>query len=150
MPVGLEKLLRCGKCQQQYDLSAKRPKLLVCHHCFCMQCIQSFIKTKSNQTASCPTCSKATCIGRNGVAALPDNEYLLPQLRAEAKAKKEQQTQLHQQQQQQENIDPATDIFCSDSEEEEGYLDEATGGGGDSLFFNGSIAAASGVSTSGE
>ncbi|KAF4519664.1 hypothetical protein B566_EDAN005001 [Ephemera danica] len=139
MPVGvptMEELFKCTKCRQKYDLLSRRPKLMVCHHCFCMQCIQSLIKTKSNQTAACPTCRKTTCIGRNGVTALPDNEYIIPHIKINNKMKREASPQDYRD----------SDIFHSDSEEEDfefdqedggGFLDEASGG---MSFINGSAA----------
>jgi DNA-directed RNA polymerase subunit RPC12/RpoP len=143
MPGSMEELFKCNKCKQKYDLQSKRPKLLVCHHCFCMQCVQSMIKTKTNQTAPCPTCSKVTCIGRNGVAALPDNEYLLPQLKASLKTSefngKKQQTSSDYR-------DPSSEIFHSDEDEDydfdpddddDGLLDEASGGSPN--FHNGTL-----------
>lgn len=139
MPVGtakMDELFKCTKCKHKYDLVSRRPKMMVCHHCFCMQCIQSLIKTKTNQTAPCPTCRKITCIGRNGVTSLPDNEYIIPHIKMYNEEKRDSSPSQFR----------GSDIFHSDSEEDDydfdiddagGYLDEASGG---HSFVNGSSA----------
>ncbi|XP_067009152.2 uncharacterized protein [Anabrus simplex] len=66
--------LRCDICTECFDDAERKPKMLVCHHTFCLHCLAEYGINK--QAIPCPACRTPTTIGKNGVAALQDNREL--------------------------------------------------------------------------
>lgn len=67
-------LLSCKICLDSYDELERIPKLLSCHHSFCMLCLT----TVSNQQKmiTCPTCRDKTVLPPGGVSKLQTNFYV--------------------------------------------------------------------------
>ena len=81
---GIEDLLACRGCDQRFTIESL-PKLLPCHHSFCLQCIAKFPN-------ECQTCHqvymKPQCLND-----LPTNFYLVAILEAKEPAMKQQKKQ---------------------------------------------------------
>ncbi|XP_077981348.1 E3 ubiquitin-protein ligase TRIM45-like [Glandiceps talaboti] len=65
-----EHCLSCSICLEQYKL----PKLLPCHHTFCLHCLETLVKKKG--ILNCPTCQQEVDIPSGGVAALKNNFFM--------------------------------------------------------------------------
>ncbi|XP_077981334.1 E3 ubiquitin-protein ligase TRIM45-like [Glandiceps talaboti] len=65
-----EHCLSCSICLEQY----KVPKLLPCHHTFCLHCLESLVKKKG--VLNCPTCQQEVDLPSGGVAALKNNFFM--------------------------------------------------------------------------
>lgn len=67
-------LLSCKICLESYDELERIPKLLSCHHSFCMLCLT----TVGNQQKllTCPTCRDKTVLPPGGVSKLQTNFYV--------------------------------------------------------------------------
>ena len=48
----MEAVVTCQLCYQRYDLTLRRPKTLLCGHCFCLQCLESW--SKNSGKLQCP------------------------------------------------------------------------------------------------
>ncbi|XP_077999878.1 E3 ubiquitin-protein ligase TRIM71-like [Glandiceps talaboti] len=65
-----EHCLACSICLEQY----KVPKLLPCHHTFCLHCLETLVKKKG--VLHCPTCQQEVDLKSGGVAALKNNFFM--------------------------------------------------------------------------
>ncbi|XP_077999933.1 E3 ubiquitin-protein ligase TRIM45-like [Glandiceps talaboti] len=65
-----EHCLSCSICLEQY----KVPKLLPCHHTFCLHCLETLVKKKG--VLHCPTCQQEVDLKSGGVAALKNNFFM--------------------------------------------------------------------------
>ncbi|XP_077980895.1 E3 ubiquitin-protein ligase TRIM45-like [Glandiceps talaboti] len=65
-----EDCLSCSICLEQY----KVPKLLPCHHTFCLHCLETLVKKKG--VLNCPTCQQEVDLPSGGVAALKNNFFM--------------------------------------------------------------------------
>ncbi|XP_077981347.1 E3 ubiquitin-protein ligase TRIM45-like [Glandiceps talaboti] len=65
-----EHCLSCSICLEQYKL----PKLLPCHHTFCLHCLETLVKKKG--ALNCPTCQQEVDLPSGGVAALKNNFFM--------------------------------------------------------------------------
>ncbi|XP_077981428.1 E3 ubiquitin-protein ligase TRIM45-like [Glandiceps talaboti] len=65
-----EHWLSCSICLEQY----KVPKLLPCHHTFCLHCLETLVKKKGG--LNCPTCQQEVDLPSGGVAALKNNFFV--------------------------------------------------------------------------
>ncbi|XP_013419853.1 tripartite motif-containing protein 2 [Lingula anatina] len=68
-------LLSCQVCFEQYDHEEHQPKLLPCHHTFCMKCIDG-LKTSKGK-AKCPTCRQEVGLPPGGATHLQTNFYIM-------------------------------------------------------------------------
>ena len=72
-----DQLLWCSLCETEYDAQAHEPKLLSCHHSFCLACLLKMDASKPDKPVlRCPTCKKKTSIPGKGIKALPTNIYV--------------------------------------------------------------------------
>ena len=64
----LEQILQCPICRDTFT----DPKVLVCHHTFCENCLQG-VHNASGQSRHlrCPTCRRTTSVPANGIAGMP-------------------------------------------------------------------------------
>ncbi|KAK2193096.1 hypothetical protein NP493_17g06059 [Ridgeia piscesae] len=70
-------LLSCSVCMEVFDDTDHLPKLLLCHHTFCVQCLIRL--AKQNQFLNCPTCRHNTVLTDpppGGLFALQTNFYI--------------------------------------------------------------------------
>ncbi|PVD34341.1 hypothetical protein C0Q70_05612 [Pomacea canaliculata] len=85
--VDLDIRVTCSVCLESY--SGRQPKLLSCHHTFCLQCLSFIAQTSgcaddgSNNSSNnaptfitCPTCRKESFIPPGGVAGFQTNFYV--------------------------------------------------------------------------
>ncbi|KAL8616986.1 hypothetical protein ACOMHN_041904 [Nucella lapillus] len=63
--------LTCGVCKDVY----RSPRLLPCHHSFCLDCVEGLIGVKP-RVFSCPECRRPTPVPRNGALGFPRNFYI--------------------------------------------------------------------------
>lgn len=70
-----ESLTVCEICFDNYS-PENYPKMLACHHCFCLSCL-STIARNAGDKITCPTCRKVTSVVGRGVADLSNNIYIL-------------------------------------------------------------------------
>ena len=62
--------LTCNICLERYN----NPRLLICHHAFCKDCIaqlQAQLPEMERHTVACPSCRKPTQLGDKGALGLP-------------------------------------------------------------------------------
>ena len=66
--------IQCSLCLENF----KDPRILMCFHSFCHDCLAAFITTKGVQpkTFSCPLCRTTHKLPKEGVAGLQKNFYL--------------------------------------------------------------------------
>ena len=70
-------LLSCSVCMESFGDTDHLPKLLLCHHTFCVQCLVRL--AKQNQFVNCPTCRHNTVLNESppgGLFALQTNFYI--------------------------------------------------------------------------
>nr|CAD7199927.1 unnamed protein product [Timema douglasi] len=76
----MDELLRCSVCTERYNIDTRKPKILMCHHTFCLKCLKGWASKQANSkngiNISCPSCRKVTSVGKKGVSSLQDNFYL--------------------------------------------------------------------------
>ncbi|XP_063221727.1 uncharacterized protein LOC134530639 isoform X2 [Bacillus rossius redtenbacheri] len=79
----MDDLLHCPRCRERFGEGEgeRRPKLLQCHHTYCLQCLRELQATqgqakKGGKSVACPACSKVTSVGKKGVSSLQDNFYI--------------------------------------------------------------------------
>ncbi|XP_072287502.1 E3 ubiquitin-protein ligase RNF183-like [Pyxicephalus adspersus] len=75
----------CPVCWNPYNNTFRIPKLLTCHHCFCLECLAhlSFATHIHNQL-QCPLCRQTTAIHTDQtVTDLPTNMSILSHLKLE-------------------------------------------------------------------
>ncbi|XP_078000493.1 E3 ubiquitin-protein ligase TRIM45-like [Glandiceps talaboti] len=65
-----EHCLSCSICLEQYVV----PKILPCHHTFCLHCLETLVKKKG--VLNCPTCQQEVDLKSGGVAALKNNFFM--------------------------------------------------------------------------
>ncbi|XP_071804463.1 uncharacterized protein [Asterias amurensis] len=87
--------LECPICSGRF----KQPKLLVCSHSFCLECLQQLRQTSPVTTRlSCPVCRQETLINENGIDDLKTNLTVLSLIEAietkETRLKQQQQKQV--------------------------------------------------------
>ncbi|XP_076458294.1 uncharacterized protein LOC143292016 [Babylonia areolata] len=72
--LGNRRHLICGICREVY----RSPRLLPCHHSFCLDCIEGLIKTRPNhsQYFPCPQCRKPVPVSRNGALGFQLNFHI--------------------------------------------------------------------------
>ena len=83
--------LKCSICQERYNISTKLPRLLICNHSFCSECIKN-LKKHENNFLICPKDEITTKFKNSGVEEFPLNFDILEKLRkknSEKKNKKE-------------------------------------------------------------
>lgn len=68
----LNEQLLCAVCMEKYS----QPKLLDCHHTFCLKCLQRIINNCASPYIRCPSCRHETDIPREGVQHLPTNFFV--------------------------------------------------------------------------
>ncbi|XP_071944347.1 tripartite motif-containing protein 2-like [Antedon mediterranea] len=66
-----EKVLECSICNGRLE----DPKLLSCHHSFCLKCLEKWVDT-NNGKPTCPTCRKIDSVPVGGLQKLPPNTLL--------------------------------------------------------------------------
>lgn len=64
----IEQLLTCSICLDRY----KQPKLLPCHHTFCLPCLDSYADTV-HHNLKCPECRSEHPVPYDGAKAFPNN-----------------------------------------------------------------------------
>ena len=74
-----EELLICKICYSKFSNKAENlPKLLVCSHTFCINCITEYLrKRKKKSKFPCPLCRKETLLPKDGVKGLTNNYTIL-------------------------------------------------------------------------
>ncbi|CAG2056341.1 unnamed protein product [Timema podura] len=76
----MDELLRCSVCTERYNTDTRKPKILLCHHTFCLKCLKGWAAKQANSkngiNISCPSCRKVTNVGKKGVSSLQENFYL--------------------------------------------------------------------------
>ncbi|XP_053552136.1 E3 ubiquitin-protein ligase RNF183 [Bombina bombina] len=75
----------CPVCWNPYNNSFRIPKLLDCHHFFCLECLTRLsLVTQLRNRLQCPLCRRTTIIPINQVVSdLPTNTALLSNLKPE-------------------------------------------------------------------
>lgn len=66
--------LQCALCSHGYDNKKRLPKLLSCHHSFCLGCLHQLSEDRT--AIKCPTCRKKTPLNSKGVKGLQTNFYI--------------------------------------------------------------------------
>ena len=84
--------LKCLICRESYDDAEKLPKMLPCHHTFCLDCLQQMFRVEGEfrQTLtsafrnmpvavkiSCPTCREGIIVSTNDIKKLPNDHTVL-------------------------------------------------------------------------
>ncbi|KAL4236277.1 hypothetical protein ACF0H5_004664 [Mactra antiquata] len=64
-----ESRLHCTLCWEMY----KEPKVLMCLHTFCCECLQKMLNNKNHKFLICPLCQLKTGIPKGGISKLVDN-----------------------------------------------------------------------------
>ncbi|MBN3323832.1 RN183 ligase, partial [Atractosteus spatula] len=81
--------LDCAICWSPFDNAFRTPKLLVCHHAFCLECLARLslaMDPEPQGGLSCPLCRRLTPLhDRQSIADLPTDHTLLDRLRLEAR-----------------------------------------------------------------
>ncbi|XP_013381428.1 uncharacterized protein LOC106152415 [Lingula anatina] len=64
----------CHICLEEY----KDPRVLPCHHTFCLRCLQLHVTSNGSQddTFSCPVCRRKTLTPKEGLQQLPHNLFM--------------------------------------------------------------------------
>ncbi|CAD5216232.1 unnamed protein product [Bursaphelenchus okinawaensis] len=85
----IEQLLTCSICLDRY----KMPKLLPCHHTFCLPCLESYADTV-HHNLKCPECRSEHAVPFEGAKAFPNNLTLAKFLDIHLEATDDNQEQL--------------------------------------------------------
>ncbi|CAH1781683.1 unnamed protein product [Owenia fusiformis] len=72
-----EDIFTCQVCFEEYT-PGRQPKLLPCHHSFCIECIQNL--TSRGSKVNCPVCRKAHNLCSEDIKNLQTNFYIMSQL----------------------------------------------------------------------
>nr|XP_005998173.1 PREDICTED: RING finger protein 225 [Latimeria chalumnae] len=77
-----ENEVECVICFSQYDNIFKLPKVLNCHHIFCLECLAKInVNSVREKEVTCPICREVTPLPRGkGLPALDNDSILLSQL----------------------------------------------------------------------
>ncbi|MGH0163489.1 UNVERIFIED_CONTAM: hypothetical protein FKN15_045050 [Acipenser sinensis] len=76
--------LDCTVCFCPYDNVFKAPKVLSCHHTFCLECLARMnVSSVENKTLVCPLCREETQLTGKGLPDLPNNLELIGKLAPE-------------------------------------------------------------------
>lgn len=68
-----QKSLTCALCLEVYT----SPRLLPCHHTFCLTCLEGLASAHGGKTFPCPSCRKPTAVPpKEGVQAFQSNFYI--------------------------------------------------------------------------
>ena len=67
--------LICSMCLEVFS----QPKLLPCHHTFCLKCLEDLTSRCPSRTLPCPQCRRHFTVPSEGVAAFQNNFYLHPE-----------------------------------------------------------------------
>ncbi len=80
-------LTNCPVCFEEYDLHKRLPRMLLCVHTLCQECLATLIETTPGRI-QCPECRKAMKIEARGVTAFQENKYIVSFLQRESERAK--------------------------------------------------------------
>ncbi|XP_066436209.1 E3 ubiquitin-protein ligase RNF183 [Eleutherodactylus coqui] len=84
-PTKFDSESECPVCWNPYNNMFRTPKLLSCHHTFCMECLAHLsFATPMRNRLQCPLCRQITTLRlEQAITDLPSNTAILSQLRLE-------------------------------------------------------------------
>ena len=77
-------VLECQICSEPFDEQGRKPKILPCHHTFCLQCMKqmSFLHGNRKMKIKCPYDNKVFNVSSNDVAQFPNDLTMMHLLNA--------------------------------------------------------------------